>query len=159
MRPFTTHIECSGRAFPNVSSVIIRQNTWGCPCEILTLDSIFRSPGFSGCGGTGGVCNRRSYRLRSVTFSLLACAPDFHSIRRERLRAARLASRAATAFFARAILCFDVMLLAAALPPLDPPIAPPSAPCFRNHSRTSAGSFLPIILHLTLGILISSWGY
>ena len=62
----------------------------------------------------------------------------------DRLRTARLASRTATARFARAVLCSGVMFAAAVFPPFDPPSDPPFAPCFLNHSRTSDGSFLGI---------------
>jgi hypothetical protein len=68
----------------------------------------------------------------------------------DRLFLPRLASLAATARFARAILCSDVIFAAAVLPPLEPPMAPPFAPCLRNHSRTSAGNFLAITSMLAL---------
>jgi len=55
--------------------------------------------------------------------------------------ALRLASRAATALFARSERCSGVMVSSDRLPPILPPILPPFAPCLRKYSNTSGGSF------------------
>ena len=88
--------------------------------------------------------NRPSYVTHPARFRFAACLSRFNPSRARRF-AVRTSAAARDAFFARAERSSGVMFLADALPPCRPNMRAISVMA----ARTSAGIFIPSMVHLT----------